>query len=143
MASVDRTTLVGSWKLVSAVGKMSDTGEIVHLLGPNPLGFCMFDANGRWMVVTSASLLPILTNDADRAEWFSRRLVAFSGRFDLSQNSIVVSVDVAWNPALVGATMTRVVEMDRERMTLIQPEWEHPFFPGRKMIGIVTWHREQ
>ena len=37
----------------------------------------------------------------------------------------------------------RIVEIDGERMTITQPEWEHPFFPGRKMTGIVTWLRER
>jgi hypothetical protein len=134
--------LVGSWRLVTAKGKLSDSGKLVDLLGPDPLGFCTFDANGRWTVVTTASGLATPTSDLERAGLFTR-MVAFTGRYHIDGDLIVTKVDVAWSPALVGSDLTRVADLDGDQLTLIQPEWEHPFFPGRKMVGIVVWSREQ
>ena len=143
MDGIDRSKLVGSWQIVSAKGMFVGSEEIVDLLGSNPLGYCMFDDHGRWMVVTSASQLPVITTDAECAQWFGHRLVAFSGRYEVNGNTILTKVDVAWNPAFVGVEMPRQIELDGDRMTVTQPEWEHPFFPGRKMVGVVVWQRER
>ena len=43
MAVIDRQMLLGAWKLKSVQLKMADTGEIVDLYGPEPIGACLFD----------------------------------------------------------------------------------------------------
>jgi hypothetical protein len=55
MSSIDRQALLGAWKLISIQLKMSDTGEIVDLYGPEPIGACLFDPSGRLMVVITPS----------------------------------------------------------------------------------------
>jgi Lipocalin-like domain len=141
MGEIDRSKLVGSWKIISAEGRFVDSNEVVQLLGPAPLGYCMFDENGRWIVVTTAAQSATVT-DAECARWFRQRMVAFSARYEIREDTILAKVDVAWNPALVGAQIPRQVELDGNRMTITQPAWEHPFFPGRKMVGVIVWERE-
>ena len=41
--------------MVSIKTEISDTKETVDIFGPNPLGFGVFTAEGRWIVVISAS----------------------------------------------------------------------------------------
>jgi hypothetical protein len=139
----DPDKLIGSWKIVSAQGRFVDSDEVVDLLGPNPLGYCTFDGNGRWMVVTSASRLPVITTDAERAEWLGHGFVAFTGQYRVDADIIHTRIDVAWNPAFVGVEIPRQMQLTGDQLTVIQPEWEHPFFPGRKMVGVVLWQRER
>src|SRR3954466_9996398 len=109
MSEIDCSKLVGSWKIISAEGRFVDSNDVVQLLGPDPLGYCMFDDGGRWIVVTTAAPSPTVT-DAECAEWFRQRMGAFSGRYEARGDTITVKVDVAWNPAFVGAEMPRQIE---------------------------------
>jgi hypothetical protein len=46
-----RSSLVGTWKLVSVKFELTDTGETIDMYGPEPLGFLIVTAEGRFMVV--------------------------------------------------------------------------------------------
>ena len=130
--------LVGSWRLVSVQFRMSDNGEIIE----DPIeGVCTFDTNGRWTVVAVPSDLSAPTNDAERSTIFSRT-IAFSGLCRFDENELHVTTDIAWNPAFKGMEFTRFVELEGDRLTITQPEWEHPFFKGRKTVVVVSWQRE-
>lgn len=118
---------------------MSDNNEVIDK--PRQ-GVCTFDANGRWTVVGVPSDAAGPTNDIERATLFSR-IVAFSGRCELNGNQMNVKVDVAWNPAFKGMEFTRFIELEGDRLTITQPEWEHPFFKGRKTVVVVSWERER
>ncbi|MGE0225746.1 MAG: lipocalin-like domain-containing protein [Acetobacteraceae bacterium] len=138
MSKDQLSELIGSWKLVSIVFTMSDNGETIC----QPLsGFCTFDADGRWTVVAVPSDLPAPTTDAERVTLFNRT-IAFSGRCSVSGNRLTVKVDVAWNPAFHGSELVRFVDLEGDRLIVTQPEWEHPFFNGRKTVVTVEWVRE-
>ena len=81
------------------------------------------------------------TTDQEHAELFNR-LIAFSGRCRRDGAGIMVKIDVAWNPAFIGAEIYRAIDLKGDRLTVTQPEWEHPFFPGRKTVVTVYWDRE-
>jgi hypothetical protein len=138
MANSLLSELVGSWKLVSGQFKMSDNGEIII---EHPHGFCTFDSNGRWTAVSVRSGQKKPETDQECADLFNH-MVAFSGRCRTDGAGIVVTVDAAWNPAFTGAELHRTVDIRDDRLTIAQPEWEHPFFPGRKTIVTVYWERE-
>src|ERR1700750_802048 len=135
MDDMTRDSLLGSWKLTSARYRMSDNGEVID---EHIQGFCTFDANGRWTAVAVPSDLDAPESDAERSAIFSRT-IAFSGRCSFDGNQITVKLDVAWNPAFKGREFQRIAELEGDRLTIIQPEWEHPFFKGRKTVGTVTW----
>jgi hypothetical protein len=130
--------LIGSWRLVSLQFRMSDNGEVVD----EPMdGFCTFDAGGRWTFVGIPADLAGPTNDQERAAVFSRT-VAFSGKCTLKGNQLDTKLDVAWNPAFKGFEFTRFIELRGDRLTVIQPEWKHPFFNGRLAVAEVRWERD-
>jgi Lipocalin-like domain len=135
----DSTQLVGSWRLVSVQFKMSDDGEVIE---EHHNGVCTFDADGRWTAISTPFGVAVPETDGDRAAVFSR-IVAFSGRFRLDGNQMFTKIDVAWNPAFVNAEWLRIIDLNGNRLTMTQPEWEHPFFPGRKTVVTVIWVREQ
>jgi Lipocalin-like domain len=131
--------LIGSWRQISLQFRMSDNSEVID--EPRQ-AVCTFDANGRWTVVGVPSDVAGPTNDTERAAIFNR-IVAFSGRCELNGNQMNVKVDVAWNPAFKGMEFTRFIELEGDRLTITQPEWEHPFFKGRKTVVVVSWERER
>jgi hypothetical protein len=138
MEEVGLSGLVGSWKLVSVQFKMSDNGEVIS----EPIGGSgTFDASGRWTVVAVPSDLPEPTTDAERATIFNRT-IAFSGRCRFDGNRMTVNVDVAWNPAFQGSEFVRFLDLKGDRLIVTQPEWEHPFFKGRKTVVTALWDRE-
>ena len=139
MGAASLAGLIGSWKLVSVQFRMSDNGEVID----DPLqGVCTFDANGRWTVVAVPSNLDAPANDTERAAIFNRT-IAFSGRCGFKGNQMNAKVDTAWNPAFKGMEFIRFVDLEGDRLTVTQPEWEHPFFKGRKTVVVVSWERER
>ena len=139
MGAARFSELIGSWRLMSVQFRMSDTGEVID----EPMeGVGTFDANGRWTVVAVPADLAGPTSDAERVALFNRT-VAFSGRCELNGNQMNVTADVAWNPAFKGMEFTRFINLEGDRLTITQPEWEHPFFKGRKTIVVVSWQRER
>jgi hypothetical protein len=139
MGKAGLSGLIGSWRLISLQFTMSDNGEVID----EPIeGVGTFDANGRWTFVGVPSDLAEPTSDAECAAIFNRT-VAFSGRCELNGNEMNVKLDVAWNPAFKGFEFKRSLDLEGDRLTITQPEWEHPFFKGRKTVAVVSWERER
>ena len=131
--------LIGSWKLVSVHYTMSDNGEVID----EPVeGVCNFDVRGRWTVVVVPRGVGPPVNEAQRAAIFDRT-VAFSGLCHFVNDRLEVRPDAASNPTFKDMTFIRFFNLDGDRLTISQPEWEHPFFPGRKTVGTVLWDRDR
>ena len=113
MADALLEALTGSWKQTGLEFKMSDNGEIIR---KDFRGFCNFDANGRWTVVTMPMDSTKPETDQERIELYNW-LVAFSSRCRVEADGIVAAIDVAWNPAFLGAEIYRGVSLDGDRLT--------------------------
>jgi hypothetical protein len=87
-----------------------------------------------------ASVAP--TSDTERAAIYVR-LVAFSGRCAFDGARLEVRPDLIWNPALKNMLFIRFFSLDGDHLTITQPEWEHPFFPGRKPVATILWERDR
>jgi hypothetical protein len=131
--------LIGSWTLASAYFTMSDNGEVI---AHQAEGICTFDKNGRWTVFAMPKDAKAPANEQERAAIYDR-LVAFSGRCVFQGNRLEVTPDNIWNPALKGQRFVRFLNLDGDCLTITQPEWEHPFFPGRKTVATILWQRER
>ena len=130
--------LIGSWKLISVHYTLSDTGETID----EPLaGTCSFDANGRWTLIVIPRDADPPTNETERAALFGR-IIAFSGRCRFDGERLETRPDVASNPAFKEITFVRSVTVDGDRLTMVQPEWEHPLFSGRKTVATAVWDRD-
>ncbi len=96
---VDRTALLGSWRLVSTQLKLSDTGEIIDLYGPDPLGFLLFHPCGRMMIVITPS--------------GPRNRLGFTGGYTsiyrVRGDTLFVQVDVATHPSQAGTEQMRLI----------------------------------
>jgi hypothetical protein len=132
MSSVDRQALLGAWKLISIQLKMSDTGEIVDLYGPEPVGACLFDPSGRLMVVITPS-------GPRESPGF---VGGYSGKFCLDGDTLVTRFDVAIHPSQDGTEQRRSVDLQGDILTLTSPEQAFGQYDGRVAVGTVVWQRE-
>ena len=142
MSDISPQELAGSWKLVSTKMEISDTKETVDIFGPNPLGFGVFTADGRWIVVISASGLSEPENEQQRAAVYNA-LGAYSGRYKLVGNRLTIKVDVASNPGTIGREQIRDVALEGDRLVLTAPRNRLRRLGGREGVGIVVWERER
>jgi hypothetical protein len=55
LSMIDRTMLVGTWQMLSCKNEFTDTGEIVDVLGPDPVGFISYGADGRMQVIAHST----------------------------------------------------------------------------------------
>lgn len=141
MSSSGTNSVLGLWKLLSARVQMEDTGEMLDLFGSDPQGFFVFGSDGRMMMILSASGRTLPANEPDMVAAF-RGMMAYTGRFTVEQNRVVIEVDVAWHPAWENTRQTRFFELKGDRLTLTTDIQGHPSYPNRKLRGIIAWIRE-
>jgi Lipocalin-like domain len=138
----DGEGLFGVWRLVSAQARMEDTGEVSDLMGGDPRGFAIIDPGGRMMTVATPSGRPLPTDDAETAAMF-RGMAAYTGRFAIEEDRLVMLADVAWHPGWEWTDQSRWFEVEGDRLTLTSDRWEHPRHPGRVARAVLTWTRER
>ncbi|WP_207541007.1 lipocalin-like domain-containing protein [Sabulicella rubraurantiaca] len=131
--------LLGAWRLVQNERRMEDTGEVI--IRPDPRGFAVFEPMGRAMFVMTGSGRSPPADDAQAAALFNG-MTAYTGRFRVEGDRIIIAVDVAWHPAWEGTEQVRFFAVEGDRLTLRTGLQEHPLAPGRKFVGMFTWIRE-
>jgi hypothetical protein len=130
--------LFGTWKLISNRIRMEETGEEFDLFGANPRGVITFAPNGRMTAILTTADRPSPVSDAD----FKAIVVgmcAYSGRFTIQDDHVVIDSDVAWLPY---PRQIRYFELDGDRLTLRTPVQELPIRPGRLLRNTIVWKRE-
>ena len=132
--------LLGAWRLVGHERRMEDTGEV--LVRADPRGFAIFEPGGRAMfILTPSGRSP--PKDAAEAAALNESMTAYTGRYRVQGDRVVVGVDLAWHPAWEDTEQVRFFEVDGDRLTLRTGVQEHPLLPVRKFIGTFTWTRER
>src|SRR5258708_37097438 len=106
------TTLVGTWKLVSAP-EATGKGEKKDLFGRNPTGFLTYTADGRMMaIIANGSRKPLSVNDFiaapadERAEAFSP-FAAYAGRYTREGHTVIYHSEIASIQNLLRANFAR------------------------------------
>ena len=81
------------------------TGETIDAMGPNPVGYLAYHADGRMMAVVfdaARHLKGDLPTDEEKVALFDSML-AYSASYTLENGRVIHHVDGAWNPAWKGA----------------------------------------
>ena len=101
----DATRLLGTWNMVSWTREIVATGETSDAIGPNPIGYIAYHADGRMMALVlkrdRPSLSGIAPTDAEKVNLFDTML-AYSATYTVEGDRVVHHVDAAWNPAWLG-----------------------------------------
>ena len=130
--------LFGAWKLISNRTRLEDTGEEFDLFGVDPRGVITFAPNGRMTVIITTAERPSPVSDAD-CRTIVMGMCAYSGRFTIHDDHVVIDADVAWLPH---PRQIRYFELDGDRLTLRTPVQELPIRPGRLLRNTIVWGRE-
>ena len=134
-------TLVGTWRLISAVMEDVATGERKNAWGEHPNGYLVLTPSGRWIVVQTAQGRKVPQTDEDRTAAF-RSMLAYSGRYRTNGREIVITVDVAWDEGWVGTQQIRFYRLEGDRLHIEAVPQPYANFGGNVMRGILIWERE-
>jgi Lipocalin-like domain len=134
--------LIGTWKIVSAVMEDVETKEQKLLWGEHPNGYIVLTPSGRWIVVQTAEGRKAPETDADRSAAF-RSMLAYSGRYHIEGDKIIIKVDIAWDESWNGTEQVRFYRIEGDRLHIEAAPQPYANFGGKVMRGILIWAREE
>jgi len=136
----DATALTGTWMLESCVMEDAQTKERTLSWGEHPNGCLVLTPDGRWIVVQTAEGRKAPHSDAERAEAF-RSMLAYAGGYRVEGNTVVVTVEVAWDESWIGTEQVRNFRLDGDRLHIEAPPQAYANFGGRILRGLLVWRR--
>jgi hypothetical protein len=92
--------LLGTWRMLSWIRTSIVTGDVQDALGPNPIGYIAYHADGRMMAFVqrrdrAVADGPLTT--AQKAELFDSML-AYAASYRIEGDTVIHTVDGSWNP---------------------------------------------
>jgi hypothetical protein len=115
---IDASALIGSWKMDSWARTSVSTGACSDALGPTPIGYIAYHADGRMMATVFRRDRPD-PGDGAWAETEKARLfddmLAYVASYTLEGDRVVHHVDGSWNPKWHGA-LSRPFELAGDRL---------------------------
>jgi len=133
--------LVGSWKLTSWTIQVID-GEATQPFGPNPKGRAVFTPDGFSAFMIARSDRKPATSDADSAALL-KSLMVYTGKFTVDGDKLTTNVDLSWNEILTGTAQVRVFKLEGDKLFVRTAEQASAVYPGKKVVGTLTWERER
>jgi hypothetical protein len=138
-----RQRLIGTWKLITAVREEISSGTKTEFLGPNPVGYINYGADGRMLVLTVASgrrkpAGPKATSA--EVEALFRSMTSYGGTYSIDGNEITHHVDVSWNQSWTGTDQKRVARFEGNRVYLSTPPSLDPI-TGTMSMRTMTWEK--
>jgi hypothetical protein len=114
--------LIGTWRMTSWTRESVATGERRDCLGPAPIGYIAYHADGHMMATVFRRDRPRPDgqfNDADKAALFDSML-AYVARYTLQDGCVTHHVEAAWNPAWA-VDLARPFALEGRRLTIEAP----------------------
>jgi hypothetical protein len=133
--------LSGSWKLTSWTIQVID-GEAAQPFGPNPKGRAVFTPDGFSAFMIARPDRKPATNDADSAALL-KSLMVYTGKFTIDGDKLTTNVDISWNEILTGTAQVRFFKLEGDKLSIRTAEQASAVYPGKKVVGTLTWERER
>jgi hypothetical protein len=133
--------LAGSWKLSSWTIQIIG-GEVTEPFGPYPKGRAVFTPDGFSAFMIARRDRKPATNDADSAALL-KSLMVYTGKFTIDGDKLTTNVDLSWNEILTGTAQVRFFKLERDKLTIRTAEQASAVYPGKKVVGTLTWERER
>ena len=133
--------LSGSWKLTSWTIQVID-GESAQPFGPNPKGRAVFTPDGFSAFMIARPDRKPATNDADSAALL-KSLMVYTGKFTIDGDKLTTNVDLSWNEILTGTAQVRFFKLEGDKLSIRTAEQASAVYPGKKVVGTLTWERER
>ncbi|MEI7875398.1 MAG: lipocalin-like domain-containing protein [Alphaproteobacteria bacterium] len=138
MPNVSARDLIGAWRLESWSLIHDDGRPPVFPLGPEARGMIIYTPGGE----VSATLMragrtaKTPASDAQKATAFGESF-AYAGRYEVRDATVFHSIEIATDPALIGITSTRHIQLDGDRLVLSGPD----FTAGTGRTQRIEWWR--
>lgn len=133
--------LLGTWKMLSWFREFVGTGEKIDALGPEPVGYITYGADGRMFVLVlkrdRQAPKESVPTDQEKLDLFDSML-AYAGTYTLDDEKVVHHVDASWNQAWTGTDQVRFHKIDGDVLTLSSPPAPDPY-TGRQVIHRVLF----
>ncbi|WP_099513889.1 lipocalin-like domain-containing protein [Microvirga ossetica] len=117
----DRAALLGTWKMVSWQREVLATGERTDALGPEPVGYITYGADGRCSVIVVKRDRPPPTTlpptEEERVRLFDSML-AYAGTYTVDEEKVVHHVDASWNQTWTGTDQVRFYQLEGDKLML-------------------------
>ena len=133
--------LAGSWKLNSWTIQIIG-GEVTEPFGPNPKGRAVFTPDGFSAFMIARPNRKPAMNDADSAALL-KSLMVYTGKFTVDGDKLTTNVDLSWNEILTGTAQVRFFKLEGDKLSIRTAEQASAVYPGKKVVGTLTWERER
>jgi len=138
--AAEADTLIGTWKLVSWQ-VIVDNGPGRDEFGVHPKGFLVLTPEGRSIVVTTAQHRQAGMGDSERAA-LHKSMLAYSGRYRVEGQDLIVVVDVSWNEAWNGTEQRRHFRIEGDKLFIESAPGPSILYPGKTDFRRIVWERE-
>jgi hypothetical protein len=138
-----RSSIYGTWQLVSFTSEVVGTGERVDYFGKAPHGFLTYGRDGRMSAIIVSDNRPKPTDlakltDQERAELF-KTVIAYGGTFKVEGSRVVHNVDISWNENWTGTAQVRNWRIEGRRLIIsLDPQIG---VEGRQSTAVLTWEK--
>ena len=139
---VQQGDLAGTWNLLSCFMEDVETKERKNVWGENPNGRLILTATGNWIVVQTAQGRGVPQSDEDRGAAF-RSMLAYSGKFQVEGEKIIINVDIAWDEAWTGTEQVRFFNIDGDRLHIEAAPQRYPNLGEKIMRAVLVWQRAE
>jgi hypothetical protein len=135
--------LIGTWRLVSNTIEEIPSGARTDLFGPNPIGYIIYAADGRMMILQVRSQRPLPAGasvTSAEAEALFRSLIAYGGTYSVAGDVITHHVDISWNQSWTGTDQVRHFKFEGNRVELATDPSPDPIH-GKMSIRRLVWEK--
>ena len=141
MTTADK--LIGTWKMLSWKREIVGTGEQSDALGPEPVGFINYGADGRFyaIVVRKDRAPPATTplTGAEKSALFDSML-AYAGSYTLDEEKAVHHVDASWNQSWTGTDQVRFYRLDGDQLIITSAKNPDPY-TGEECVHKIEFQK--
>ena len=136
--TIEAKDLLGAWHLVSWSLVYADGRPPEYPLGANATGILMYTSDGHVSALLMRKARPAHApaRPAEAAAAYAESF-SYAGRFTVRDGTAYHAIEVASNPALIGVTSTRHIDLAGERLTLSGPD----FAAGSPRSQRIEWQR--
>ena len=136
--TIEAKDLLGAWHLVSWSLVYADGRPPEYPLGADAAGLLMYTSDGHVSALLMRKARPAHApaSPAEAAAAYAESF-SYAGRFTVRDGTAYHAIEVASNPALIGVTSTRHIDLAGERLTLSGPD----FAAGSPRSQRIEWQR--
>ena len=136
--NIDAKDLLGTWELASWSLVYADGRPPEYPLGEDARGLIMYTPDGHVSATLMRNAGPAaVPGSPSEAAAAYAQCFAYAGRYTVRDNTAYHAIEIATNPALIGVTSTRHIELAGDILTLSGPD----FAAGSPRSQRIVWRR--